>query len=527
MRHVRRRDVLAASGAALALSGIGSTAAASESTATAAESTSTASTATAAESAALNYAPRGELDIESAHEVVVTPAGDWAFVAVGSGFVSVDLSDPANPSIAATRAGLTDDSGASLSGIADVKYDDGQLLVPSAFQGGEPRGFYLFDVSDPTNPSQVGDWFSTSHGNHNSFLHDGVAYLTAGLEVDIIDVSGEEFERLATWQPGDWDENWRYAPSTVLHDLSVQGDYAYCAYWDGGTFVLDVSDPAKPSFVSRVGDYTREELDDLDQGAYTQPPGNDHYATVNDDATLMVEGGESWDIDADDDSGGPSGLTLFDVSDKANPERLADISPPVSASNEYRGGTWTTSHNVDVSGDRLYASWYQGGVSIHDVSDPANPERIAWWAAPDERAFWAAELAVSGEFFVASSYAVNGTAGGLLTFPDAAGEMADPPATVAWSQAELDARQTTTPPTATAAPTTTAPAEGSTAEPTAAPTTAAGGDGSATDGDGTDATGGDGTAGGDSGGMPGFGAVAAVGGLGLGLARYLRSSDDA
>jgi len=488
----RRRRVLRAGASAVALSALGTTASAA--------------------SVDAAYAPHGQVDIDDAAEAVVGPDGETAFVAVGTGFVTVDVSTPSAPTVVGEARNLQGPEGNSVREVLDVKYDDGRVLVPTAAQGSGPRGFYVFDVSDPANPTQVGDWFPTpNHGNHNASFVDGVAYLTGGLDVDVVDVSGESFERLATWNPGDWNEDWSRLPNTVLHDLYVQGDHAYCAYWDAGVFVLDVSDPAKPTFVSRVGEYSRSEIEELSQQAYLEPPGNAHYACVNEDATLLAEGGESWDLEAGDDSGGPSGITFYDVSEKSNPTKVGHVDPPVSRSNAYRGGTWTTSHNFDLRNGRLYASWYQGGVTVHDVSDPANPERLAWWASPSDRAFWTAQLAKPGEFFVASSHGSSGMTGdvtnGLLTFPDAAGEMAELPSAVAWTDAELEARATTTPTTtaSTTMPPTTTTTESTTTTATTEPTT-------------------------ESEASPGLGVLAALGGLGVGAARVVRGTyvdDDA
>ena len=507
---LRRRDVVRAGVGAATVGVLGSAASASESTTAAA------------------YAPRGRVDVEGAAEVVVTPEGDTAFVAAGSGFVSVDVSDPASPSVIGDATGLEDPDGESVRQVLDVKYDDGRLLVPTAAQGGGPRGFYVFDVTDPANPTQVGDWFPTpEHGNHNAVLHDGVAYLTGGLVLDVVDVSGESFERLGQWQPGDWNDDWSRLPNTVLHDLYVRGERAYCAYWDAGVFVLDVSDPANPSFVARAGEYSREEIEELSRQAYLEPGGNAHYVTVNEDGTLMAEGGESWDVDAADDAGGPSGITFYDVSDETNPERVGHVDPPVSASNAYGGGTWTTSHNFELANDRLYASWYQGGVTIHDVSDPANPERVAWWAAPSDRAFWTAQLAVPGEFFVASSHAGAGMSGdvrgGLLTFPDAAGEMDEAPTGVAWSEAELESQQPST--TTSGAETATSGAEttdgGTTTDETRTTSETASSEARTSQTRTTLSE----TADAD-GSTPGFGVVAALAALGAGAGRLLRGRGD-
>jgi hypothetical protein len=533
----------------------------------------TAATADAGADRPAAFEPLGSVDVQGSKEVVVGPEGDYAFVATTTGFVVVDVSDPANPSMVATEQNLTDPDGNDLKQVFDVKYDAGQLLVASGAQGGKPFGFYLYDVSDPTAPSQVGDWYPTpSHGIHNCDLADGVAYLTGNTEdgpkVVAVDVSSQPFSELDTFQPGDWKDAWAEPPNTAIHDLTVHGDYVYAAYWDAGTWILDTSDPANLSFVSRVGDYDIETLREIaSRQTYIEPKGNDHYVTVNEDATVMAEGGESWDFRLGDDSGGPSGITLYDVTDEANPKRLAHIDAPTSDNNSFRDDpTWTTSHNFHLTNDRLYASWYQGGVSVHDVSDPANPERVAWWCAPDEYAFWAARLASEGECFVATSGASNGTGPGLLTFPDdAGGRMPDPPAEVEW---EADGNYPSGSGDGGGATTTTTESGGGDAETTtttggddgdgAGETTSGGDDGEGTE-SGDDAAGttsasgtDDGTAGATTsageddagsdpteddadedeatdtdgaGSTPGFGVLAALGGLGLGASRYLRGGD--
>jgi hypothetical protein len=533
----RRRDLLRAGAAAVSIPLVGA-ASAGDRDATTDRTQAAAPPAT--------FEPLGSADVTGAKEAVVGPDGENAFVATGTGFVTVDVSDPADPNIAQAEQNLTDDAGDRLVQVFDVKYDAGQLLVASAAQGGGPKGFYLYDVTDPTDPTRVGDWFRTpDHGNHNCDLHDSVAYLTGntsdGRKVVAVDVSESPFETLGTWQPGDWDDAWAEAPNTVLHDLYAHGDYVYAAYWDAGTFVLDKSDPANVTFVSRVGDYGIEELrswsDARARQGYREPSGNDHYVTVDEDAQIMAEGGESWDLETGDDSGGPSGITIYDVSDKADPQRLAHVDAPSSNDNSFgSSSTWTTSHNFDLQNGRLYASWYQGGVSVHDLSDPANPERIAWWM-DDDRAFWTAQLGVEGEYFVGSAGGSNGTTTGFVTFPDdGGGRVANPPDNVEWeapgSYPEAGGGEGTT---TAAAETSTQPPETATEPP--AGTTAGGGgpttevtpDGTATEDDGT--AGGDGTTAGEDdsgGGSPGPGLLGALASVGAGayLLRRRRGDDE-
>lgn len=240
------------------------------------------------------------------------------------------------------------------------------------------------------------------------------------------------YREVARWSPvtrPGWAEVHTF--SRILHDVYVRGEYAYCCYWDAGTWILDISDPTSPSFVARVGDYTREELVELSddeealRSSYLESPGNSHYVTVNDDASVMAVGAEGWD-DPETPVRGVGGITLYDNSDITSPRPLVTIDPP-RAADETRSGTWVTAHNFDILGDRLYSSWYQGGIKLHDISDPSDPQLLAWWRDPESASIWTAQAAIPGEFFVASSMGVEEESGGIYTFPDRAGEQADPP----------------------------------------------------------------------------------------------------
>jgi hypothetical protein len=113
------------------------------------------------------------------------------------------------------------------------------------------------------------------------------------------------------------------------------------------------------------------------------------------------------------------------VGDETAPERRAHIAPPPS-DDQTTSGQFTTAHNCDLDGDRLYVSWYYGGVSVHDVSDPADPAELARWRNSAETAFWTAQA--TDDAFIASSASLTDfdaalaeTREALYTFPDRAG----------------------------------------------------------------------------------------------------------
>jgi len=474
-------------------------------TPTATDTTATGTpTATPTEPAATptsGWEPMGAVTVPGAAETVVAPGGETAFVATGDGFAVLDLSDPADPTVR-TRVGPVSPPGTDrvMPEIRDVKYDDGHLLVagPASYHPDGYRGVARYDVRDPGAPAFVRA-YETAFAVHNCYFADDVAYLT-GRDNDrhplvVVDVGPEPTE-VARWSVLDHDEDWAEVDHSVrrIHDVWVQDGYAYLAYWDAGTWILDVSDPSDPRYVANVTDRPIEELAN-DTGLkifreFSEPPGNDHYVATSPDGALMAVGQESWNSNAGvdettptgDDPGGPSGIELYDITDRTSPERVATIDPPPTADPNFNG-VMTTAHNFQVGEQYLYSSWYQGGVKVHDVSDPTEPEEVRHFRRSSTTSFWTAQLSAPGEAVVATSY-LNPqdleAPGVVYTFPDVP-------------------RPTPTPsPTPTAGST---DASTPTAAPTPNPTSAA--DPSPTPGATTGAG-------------PGFGPLAALAALGVG-----------
>ena len=417
------------------------------------------------------YEPYGSIDVEGAKEAVVGPDGEVAYLATTTGYATVDVSVPDRPELlAAVRDPLADREGGPLRVIFDVKLDvtDPTTLVvagPANPRRGALSGLLVVDVSDPTDPAAVA-FHDTDVPVHNCFVADGLAYLTGndGGRNPIVIVDLETGTEVGRWSVVDAADAWAAVPAGLrsVHDVYVAGDTAFVALWDAGTWLVDVSDPADPTVRGRVDVPDPEPLAALDDAAVrrraTLPPGNHHYVATDESGTLLGVGRESWgrrvaadtatatptpaaDVGATNPTspatatggaefvGGPSGIDLWDVSDPADPVPRATVPAPASPDPTY-AGVWTTAHNFELSGGVLYSSWYRGGVKRHDVSDPGAPEQVSWWRDPAAASFWTARLAAPGDregFFVASSMGVGDVPGRLYTFPDHAGEQADPP----------------------------------------------------------------------------------------------------
>jgi len=370
--------------------------------------------------------PLGTLDLPGARELVTSPDGHTAYVATGDGLAVVDAVSPSQPRLLAERTELLADSAdGPMQVVQDLAVSGDRLLVAGPANPADgAHGVVVFDVSDRRNPERVAA-VELDTTIHNCDFDGRYAYVTAtgrsGSPLLVVDT--ETGDEVGTWSPLDADERWAEVNPALrlLHDVTVQGDRAYLAYWDAGTWICDISDPTNISLVARVRGRDRATLAGVEdiRTERTEPPGNDHFVTVDEDAELLAVGGESWDR-GDDGSGGPSGIELFDISDPAAPASLATIDPP-STSDPSRGGVLTTAHNFELTDGRLYSAWYNGGVRVHDVREPSEPRQIFRWRDSATTSFWTAQRG-AGCLLAANTSALGGEdiTPGVYTFPDPA-----------------------------------------------------------------------------------------------------------
>lgn len=72
-------------------------------------------------------------------------------------------------------------------------------------------------------------------------------------------------------------------------------------------------------------------------------------------------------------------LRLFDISDPANPVALSTFATSSTNSEAVATtGQWSV-HNPEIRGSTLYASWYNDGFRIIDISKPSEPHEIGSW----------------------------------------------------------------------------------------------------------------------------------------------------
>jgi len=260
-------------------------------------------------------------------------AGNHVFLAAGGdGLWTINVSDPAHPTLAGRARVLEDPEGVCVSGnpslVPERRANSNRASAPALRLGSGQAYAYIADwglkVVDITNgalPAIVG-------------VYTASPPIVAG---GLVDVSGAHV--YLTNQQG-WlrvlDVSQPNSPSVVgqynggASDLDVVGNYAYLV--DGNLRVVDISIPANPT---QIGSFNAS-------GSAAAVAVSGNYAYL---------GGYS------------SGLRVLNVSDPANPTQASSMLTPLSV------------YDVVVSGAYAYLTT-NNDLRVVDVSNPASPTQV-------------------------------------------------------------------------------------------------------------------------------------------------------
>lgn len=269
---------------------------------------------------------------------------------------------------------------------------------------GSVNGIFVVDVTDCTNPSQVGSFNPTGSSSiwrdfktYNGYIYGVCDNCDEGLA--IIDASG-----LPSTAPSLVYESTAFFEEA--HNIYIDGNYLYAVGTDTqreGIIILDISTPSSPTLVTSVN---------LDVLVHTMPTGTDYY--IHD---INVSGGiaycshgysffATWDIS------NPFDISLIDTYSTGNYahsswnngnavyvcSELPSGQPVVVLNKDASGGNLSfvssfqhpietiepgcpanRPHNPFVKGDTLYISYYHDGVHLYDVSSPNSPQHIGYY----------------------------------------------------------------------------------------------------------------------------------------------------
>jgi hypothetical protein len=198
--------------------------------------------------------------------------------------------------------------------------------APNCDTPGRP-GFRIFDVSNPVAPKQVGEWG---------------AWKELGIRPGRCGARAGNFVHSVITNPG--------------------ATRAFLSYWNLGTVILDIRNPARPGYLGRTRDT---------QGAA-------HSAALSRDGRLLLETHER--------PGGRVGI--FNVSNPRRPVRLSTFAPPTRLLRAARRAnvSFTDSvHDPKLVGTKAYFSWYSLGVIAVELANPRRPRFLAQYLPGNTR----------------------------------------------------------------------------------------------------------------------------------------------
>lgn len=266
-------------------------------------------------------------------------------------------------------------------------------------------GFSFYDVSNPRKPEELGFVRTRPDGATHGFeIDDRYVYGCANApeskadiasgsqELQIVDYAnprsprivgrlhiqgqhiGEEFAPQDRLNPDG-------SPQLIwCHEIAVDGDRLYIAWRDAGMIVVDISDKANPTIISRL-DYV--------------PPFNGRgLGAAHSSMPVMVQGRRpTLLVHTDEIFDCPPGFgRLIDISDLSNPQIVSSFRIPAIDDNyDHDTGRFICQPGQQSihmpwfdhrSPSLVYVTWYDQGLRVWDISNPFLPNETGYYLSP-------------------------------------------------------------------------------------------------------------------------------------------------
>ena len=257
-------------------------------------------------------------------------------VSQDSGLVILNIRDPLNPQKLGSCKPVGGPIRVSVQGNHAYLCED--LNVYSDYPMRNLSHFWVIDVSNPSNPVQVG-YLETPGSGGDVFAKDTLVYFAdGGKGLRVMDVRNPSQPREIT----------HYSTGDACWELVRQGDYLYVAHGGDGLRVLDIRNPAQPVEVGHL-----------------EMPWRTLDIFLKDSLLYAAEG--------------DSGLVVVDIRNPAQPAIIGRWVPT---------SPWDFIVNLFVQDSLTYlCGRFNGRLWIVNVADPGNPyliSRTGGWA----RDFW-------------------------------------------------------------------------------------------------------------------------------------------
>jgi hypothetical protein len=311
------------------------------------------------------------------------------------GWSILDVTDPSSPEFVTFIPGPENTWTIQIQ-VADGKMITGLERIAPGWGGFDDRpfseGFLIWDVSEPTQPRQLGHFRTGSTGTHRNFYDGGCLVHAAAGAPGLV---GKIYRAIDISDPGNPREVGRFSlPEQVggattgglkfsCHGPAhVEGNCAYLSYGDGGGIILDISEQTHPKLVSQIAFRGITAT----QGIHTfLPLPRRKIALINDEA-IRENGDENLNMAGIVDISNETQLRLISLFPLPEP-------PPESGlKNFYEKGGRFGPHNqhhsnhqpcLEARDDIAYLTYFNAGLRVYDIRDARTPKEIGYFVPPD------------------------------------------------------------------------------------------------------------------------------------------------
>jgi hypothetical protein len=236
------------------------------------------------------------------------------------------------------------------------------------FGSGNGGGVHIVDLSNPYNPQLLGV-VNSSNANAFNSIHEIVVFEQNGRTYLIENYNSISFTKILkiidVTNPANPTFVRDINPTEVqwVHAVHIRGNRLYTSGWGnsstrGRTEIYDISNIATQA-PTLLG-YIEDPSSSVTNG------NNMHSSWTSEDGKYLYSCREVTD------SNGPSpgDVRVYNIENPSQPLLVKRITMSDLNLNA------VTPHNPVVMGNLLFVSWYQAGLQVFDITNPANPKRV-------------------------------------------------------------------------------------------------------------------------------------------------------
>jgi hypothetical protein len=225
-------------------------------------------------------------------------------------------------------------------------------------------GVHIVDLTNPYNPVLLGK-VDPAHGNGFTNIHEIVVWGNYLIENTNPAADHKKIRFINISNPANpvFVREMIVNDANFVHAMHIRGNRMFTSGWGtssipGQTEIYDISniETQAPVLLGTIVETVG--TDEFDGNTDV------HSSWTSEDGYYLYSCREAFDENGD--------IRVFDIHDPAQPVLVKRIRTKTDL-----GLVASTPHNPVVVGNLLYVAWYEAGLQVFDITNPANPVRIA------------------------------------------------------------------------------------------------------------------------------------------------------